>query len=58
LRCHGRRLQISFTADELTLDVDGDLELGLGANEQQSLHAGRSRSPRAHGAWSSLEVVR
>jgi kojibiose phosphorylase len=58
LRCHGRRLQISFTADELTLDVDGDLELGLGANEQQSLHAGRYRSTRAHGAWSSLEVVR
>lgn len=58
LRCHGRRLHVGFTADELTIDVDGDLEVVLGANEQQALQAGRYRSTRANGAWSTLEVVR
>jgi alpha,alpha-trehalose phosphorylase len=58
LRCHGRRLHVGFTAAELTIDVDGDLEVVLGANGQQALQAGRYRSTRANGAWSTLEVVR
>jgi kojibiose phosphorylase len=58
LRVHGTRIEITFTADALTLDLDGDVELVLGANEQQALQAGRYRSTRTRGAWSALEVVR
>jgi beta-phosphoglucomutase family hydrolase len=58
LRWHGTRLEVAFTADELSLDLDGDIELVLGSNDQQALQAGRYRSTRANGAWSAMEVVR
>jgi beta-phosphoglucomutase family hydrolase len=57
IRWHGTRVEVSFTADELSLDLDGDLELVVGGNGQQTLEAGRYQSTRVEGSWSSPEVV-
>ncbi|HET9852114.1 MAG TPA: glycosyl hydrolase family 65 protein, partial [Candidatus Limnocylindrales bacterium] len=57
IRWRGARVELAITADELTLDLDGDLDLILGANAEGRLRAGLYRSTRQQGAWSRLEKV-
>ncbi|HEX5014561.1 MAG TPA: beta-phosphoglucomutase family hydrolase [Candidatus Limnocylindrales bacterium] len=58
IRWRGRRVTVSFSADELSLDLDGTIELVLGTNDQQTLQAGRYRSTRIDGSWTPAEVAR
>jgi beta-phosphoglucomutase family hydrolase len=51
LRWHGSRVEVSFTGDELTVEIDDALHLALGADEPQRLEPGRYRATRAQGSW-------
>jgi len=58
IRWRGTRVEVAISADALTLELDGDLDLVLGANAAQRLRAGTYRSTRGHGGWSRLELER
>jgi beta-phosphoglucomutase family hydrolase len=58
IQWRGTRMEVAFSADALTLDVDGDLDLVLGGNAEERLRAGSYRSTREDGAWAPLEMVR
>jgi beta-phosphoglucomutase family hydrolase len=57
IQWHATRLEVSFTADELSLDLHGSVKLVVGGNEPQTLRAGRYRSVRVQGSWSAAEAV-
>jgi kojibiose phosphorylase len=58
VRWRGTRVAVAITAGELSLEVDGDLDLVLGRNAEQRLQAGTYRSTHVAGAWSPVEMVR
>jgi HAD superfamily hydrolase (TIGR01509 family) len=58
LRWHGKRLEVSFTADELQLDIDGSVTIRLAGAAPQHLGAGSFLATRESGVWSTLEPAR
>jgi trehalose/maltose hydrolase-like predicted phosphorylase len=56
-RWHGSRVSVAVTAETLSLELDGPIELVLGAQRQRRLDAGRYEARRTDGRWSQPEVV-
>ena len=56
IRWRGTRIEVGVTAEELSLDLDGEVDLILGRNPEQRLRAGRYRATHVAGAWSPVEL--
>lgn len=55
---HGARIEVSAGADQMTLEVDGTVDLTLGSNAPSRLEGGRYQAARQEQGWSPLEAVR